>query len=170
MPSKVFGNAGAAIKAQDAAIRNEWRWALDNVGMALETRHTRLTRRWRHKPKFTTTFVIATYEYSVIVQPSGENRKYWLWVDRGTKPHTITGNPYLRFRTGYNARTSAGPPPKSSNRGGAGTATGGYVTKQTVQHPGTKARRFGREFADSERDYFVSEVEDAVRRGLAASR
>lgn len=168
MPSKIIGNVVTAIRQQDRAIRDEWAYAMANVATALESRHTRLTRKWRHKPKFTQTFVIGVYLMIATVQPSGENRKYWLWVDRGTKPHIIQGNPYLRFRTGYQARTSAGPPPKSNV--GNGTASGGHVTKQTVQHPGTKARRFGREIAKLESSFFVQEIEDGVRRGLAASR
>ena len=90
---------------------------------------------WEHKPKFE------------FVEPEGKNYKITVgtndnifgWVDKGTKPHRIPkfGSKYLRFSSGYRAKTRVGI--IGSNPGGAFGAT---VSAMSVQHPGTEARKF----------------------------
>lgn len=62
----------------------------------------------------------------------------WSILNVGTRPHEITGNPFLSFQSGYAAKTRSawlGSDP-------SGGAFGDYVTVQSVQHPGTQPRKW----------------------------
>ncbi len=167
--SKVIGDATTILQRQQRNIRQEFEVCMGIVGDELEFDHVEVTRRWQHRPRFNQTFSIARNFLRVTVQPGGENRKYWVWVDRGTKgPYRIPkiirpGQPLLRFRTGYSARTQ----PTAKYNVGTGFRFGRWVTKQQIIHPGIKARRFGKDFAERILPFFKQQVLDAIRRGLS---
>jgi hypothetical protein len=92
---------------------------------------------WKHKVRF-----VASQPQSQggnYVLNVGTDDKIYGYVDKGTKPHIIRAkrSPYLRFRTGYKAKTI--PLALRSRTGGA---SGGWVSPQVVHHPGTEARQF----------------------------
>jgi len=100
-------------------------------------RYRRTTQTWRHKPTFVAVREFTPNSYGVIV---GTDDPVYGYVDRGTRPHIIEpkgpGYP-LRFRSGYNAKTTPGV--LGSQNGGA---FGNSVHAWRVHHPGTQARKF----------------------------
>jgi len=59
-------------------------------------------------------------------------------------PKIIVPGKFLRFRTGYSARTA----PIAKFNVGTGMANGGWVTKKQVMHPGIKKRKFMETFLE----------------------
>lgn len=84
----------------------------------------------------------------VLVKPSGSRAKIWKYIDLGTGLYGARGRSYvitpktpggyLKFRTGYSARTA----PIAQYGVGTGTANGPWVQKRMVIHPGIKSRKF----------------------------
>jgi len=99
---------------------------------------------WKHKVDFRAKFQIRGGDGVLYAYPTGENKKYWIWTSRGTKPHPIDAKnaPFLIFPYG-----GPGQAPKTRTPRGSGGSFGGPgVTKWAkvthVDHPGTKARLF----------------------------
>jgi hypothetical protein len=97
----------------------------------------RTTDTWKTKPSFEALEEVAGDAFTLIV---GTDDPIYRFVDLGTKPHDITGNP-LAFQWGgpgsYTAKTVPGV--IGSRKGGP---SGGTVFVTVVHHPGTKARHF----------------------------
>jgi len=49
----------------------------------------KIVANWEHKPKFQCRTTLRPEGFVLYVFPTGENKKYWIWTSRGTKPHTI---------------------------------------------------------------------------------
>ncbi len=78
-----------------------------------------------------------------------------LWLEEGTKPHTITGNPLLWFRTGKAFTTAAGKL----------IPEGTLISKHEVKHPGFAGIHYTRDaFAEMESEIRLR-LEDAVKLG-----
>lgn len=114
----------------EAAVRAAMQQAADEAVELYE----QATKTWEHQPAFEQVPV----KDGIIV---GTDSDIFGYVDEGTKPHTITikNARVLRFRRGYQAKTSPGV-----LGSGSGGASGEYAYAKTVQHPGTKARNFTR--------------------------
>lgn len=94
------------------------------------------TRTWDHKPKFTVEVTQTGANYEVT---AGTDDKIYGFVDAGTRPHRIpkVGSKYMRFRSGYRAKTRVGV--IGSSPGGA---FGASVSAMVVNHPGFPGRKF----------------------------
>lgn len=90
------------------------------------------TRTWTHKPTF-------TVEKTTRGWAINTDSQIYQWVDQGTRPHVITAKNalLLKFPGPYQPKTK--PNVIGSFAGGRGRV---WVSKRTVQHPGTEARNF----------------------------
>lgn len=122
----------------------------------------RTVANWKHKPGFAARKYVTRQAIRVCVYPTGENKKYWIWTSRGTKPHPIEPKkkPILAFPSIYIPKTSIGP-----TYGGPGTSKGPTIFAMHVDHPGTWPRHFEEAWAIWARDWFRREMENAMRRG-----
>lgn len=128
--------AADARGAFDASLNETGQWA--------KKKFEDITADWKHKP----TFTIVRTPNTVRVDITGPNAQVFRYVDEGTRAHVIRakgggrrrGSKLLTFRTGYKPRTR----PNNTTFKGPGVATGGFVSKKSVRHPGTKARNFKR--------------------------
>jgi len=126
---------------------------------------------WDHKPEFKSRKFIKPDSISVNVFPAGPNKKYWIWVSGGTRPHIIEAknSPTLAFMWGgpgsYQAKTKPGKPRYK----GPGTVLGGkMVFPRRVKHPGSKAREFEGVIAKEEKPWFSRTMENIWRRTIRA--
>jgi hypothetical protein len=89
---------------------------------------------WSHKP--TVDVKERSDGYSLTV-----NDDVWNMLDKGTRAHRIVARraKRLRFFGGYRAKTRPGFIGSQ-----AGGASGGVVFRQSVNHPGTKARSWSK--------------------------
>jgi hypothetical protein len=128
------------------------------------TYHRKVVREWEHRPGFRQQKYRNPNVYTIKIVPTGRYAPIWYFVDRGTKPHEIAAKnvPMLKFQTGYNARTAA--PAKFAQ--GTGKASGAWVTKAVVQHPGTEAREFTQTWIDDLEPPFPDRIQAAIQRGL----
>ncbi len=118
--------------------------SLNEIGVWAKRKFDDITNGWKHKPDF----VIRRTPYTVSVTVAGPNAKIWRFVNDGTPPHLIRakgggrrrGANLLTFKTGYQAKTR----PNNTVFKGPGVATGGFVSKKVVHHPGSKPRAFER--------------------------
>ena len=96
----------------------------------------------------------------------GTNSKIYEYVDKGTKPHIIRPKraQFLRFQTGYRAKTTPGIIGSSS-----GGRSGDIVYSQGVRHPGTKARKFSEIINKKYERKFKDEMHAAMRRAAQKS-
>ena len=126
--------------------------------------HRKVVREWTHKPGFRQQKYRNPNVYTIKIVPTGRYATIWYYVDRGTKPHEIAAKnvPFLKFQLGYNARTA----PKAQFAQGTGTASGAWVTKAVVQHPGTEARNFTQTWIDDLEPPFPDRIQAAIERGL----
>ena len=123
----------------------------------------RIVASWEHKPDFKAMKKVTRGAAKVYVYPAGENKKYWIWVSRGTKPHVIRPKraKVLAFPSVYQPKTTArGPGYK-----GPGKSSGPTIFAKEVHHPGTKARHFEEAWARWAKTWFRREMENAMRRG-----
>ena len=118
--------------------------SLNETGRWAKQKFEAIVSNWQHKP----TFEIRRTRMTVSISVTGPNAQIWEFVDAGTRPHVIKakgggrrlGAKLLTFRTGGQAKTR---PNNSVFKGGA-PASGPWVSKQQVNHPGSKARNFTR--------------------------
>jgi hypothetical protein len=101
--------------------------------------------------------------FVLYVYPTGENKKYWIWTSRGTKPHPITpvNAAVLAFSQTYTPKTA----PRGPSYGGSGESSGPMVFAMYVDHPGTAPRHFEEAWARWAKKPFRREMENAMRRG-----
>lgn len=139
------------------------RTARGPVCKRLESYAKRITDPWDHQPEFKCFVGISRGGLIIWVFPFGENKKYWIWVSRGTKKHTIEAKnkPLLIYPSIYNPHTTVrGPGYK-----GKGEESGPLVFRRSVEHPGIKARHFEEAWARWAEPWFPREMENAARRG-----
>jgi hypothetical protein len=128
--------ANDARGAFDASLNETGQWA--------KKKFVDITAGWKHQP----TFQVVRTQYTVRVDVTGPNAKIFRYVDEGTRAHLIRakgggrrrGSRLLTFRTGYKPKTR----PNNTQYKGPGVATGGFISKKVVRHPGTAARNFKR--------------------------
>lgn len=89
---------------------------------------------WNHQPTITTKERSDGYSLSV-------DDDVWNMLDKGTRAHRIIARKAkrLRFAGGYRAKTRPGFIGSQ-----AGGTSGGVVFRQSVMHPGTKARSWSK--------------------------
>lgn len=155
------------IARQKKEIAKEIESELRNTGMELKTSHDKVVREWTHRPTFKATYSTHAAIQSVKITPQGKNKAIWFYVDLGTKPHVIraVNAPFLKFQTGYSARTAVSAEGAKSAQG-TGERFGNWVQKTEVQHPGTEARNFTQSFMDELSPSFGDRINAAVKRGL----
>ena len=145
-------------------IRRALTKALETVVVPkLIKEHEKIVSNWNHKPRFEGKARLGIGVAYVKIVATGPNAKYWVWVNEGTRPHTIApkAGPVLRFKTGSTPKTTAGKP---SSFGGPGGAKGGFVSAKSVDHPGTKAREFTAQIAEENKRWFANTMRNEWKR------
>ena len=163
MPSRVVkSNLRQKLLKLDKDLRRELSAVGEETGKVLKRDHEKVVSQWTHKPKFNYSVTVSRGVFSTDVIVYGANAKIWKFVNYGTKPHKIRAKnkPFLRFRTGYQARTARG------GFGGPGRATGGWVAAKEVSHPGNAAREFTKQISKRARPRFRRLTEKAFRKAI----
>jgi hypothetical protein len=156
------------------AIENGAYDALSEVGREWSSERDRNVSDWSGKPRFT--YVVVTDDDKTVLElrVTGDNADKWIWVDQGTatgrEERPTTAYPIrpkraggvLRFQTGYSARTR----PIARAGVGSGTASGEWVSRQEVMHPGIAARKFTAQYADDNKERIKQQIADAIKRRL----
>lgn len=155
------------VKTNDG-FKDELKAELTPVAKKLTTKFRRAVSDWQHKPTFAYRITVSRKAVRLTVFPRGENRQIFLWVDRGTEPHVIRAKnkPYLKFQTGYSARTA----PIARHHQGDGKAYGDWVSAQVVNHPGTEARQFGDTYKEDMLPDFQDVKEKAFKNAVARAK
>ncbi len=138
----------------------------DDVKPELIKRFKRVTSNWEHKVDFKARKQIRPNNIQVSVFPTGKNKKIWIWVSGGTRPHKIRARKAKRL-----AFVSGGPgsyKPKTKKPckfGGPGVVIGGSpVFVQEVDHPGNEGREFEKTIAADYKRPYSRTMENAFRR------
>ena len=157
----------AALRRIDTRIRNNCEVALYVTADEIAGDFRQVTARWSHKPKFARIRTANKNIISVTIEPDGKNAQIFKWVDQGTKgPYLIPKfgpmlpGQRLTFRSGYSARTQ----PRGKYNQGSGQASGAWVSKERVIHPGIKAREFTQTIAEDALPILVQNERLALRR------
>ena len=164
--------AGRSIKSemrrrifqQDKALRAELQAVAETYTDLLQSKHEAVVRDWTHRPKFQGKTYVSKRQILSTVYPVGGNAKYYLWTDKGTKPHDIRPKRarYLKFQVGYDARTAPG----AKSGVGTGRKFGAWRSALVIHHPGTKARKFSEKFNKDILPDMRKDIENAIRRAL----
>jgi hypothetical protein len=166
LPTQLIkSNARANLIRRDVQLRQELAGTFNDVGREMKDSHEEVTSDWDHKPTFKIGMSISPYLLAVQVNVTGENAKIWIYVDQGTRPHSIRPkNPggVLAFQTGYNPRTT----PVAQAHVGDGRASGDWVHAKAVQHPGNDARDFSGTLRRFWKQEFTRQIENAFARAL----
>lgn len=171
MPSRTFRSARRILIETDVKVRRAVRQAVFDTAAELEDKAQTAVSDWKHKPRFQLNRIITPSMISITITPSGRHAVIFTYVDQGTagpyripkfvRPVTQTqGKQLLKFRAGYSARSA----PIAKHHQGSGQATGRWVTKQQVTHPGIKARRFLTTFSEELKPSLDRRVNNAIRR------
>lgn len=142
--------------------------ALDTNLADLEYKYQQATSDWSGNPQFKREVDVKPERITGRIKATGSEASalHFLWTDKGTKPHIIEAKtaPMLRFQVGYSPRTA----PVAQSHVGTGQASGAYVSKFRVNHPGTDARQFTKEWVKQQSPVLLSSIkiaiESAVRR------
>lgn len=144
-----MAKASALVKAIYQEVRGACVTALMNASDDIQSTARDTVREWRNRPGFGETVYNGQDRIEFLIKPTGNRKviKIFGYVDLGTKPHIITPKipgTFLRFRSGYSARTQ----PIAKYNVGSGRSFGDWVSKASVNHPGSKARLFLETHAD----------------------
>jgi len=127
-----------------------------------------VTANWKHQVDFQARKFFEADKIRLNVFPAGENKKIWIYVSGGTRPHRIRAKraKTLAFLWGghgsYKAKTK--PPGKF---GGPGTVVGGTMHfPPAVNHPGSEPREFEKIIAEDEKDWYNRTMENAWKRAI----
>ena len=100
------GKRRALLEDLNSVARAEIEKALDErVKPTLIRSHEIIVADWKHKPGFGAMKFIEPDRMRVYVFPTGEHKEIWIYVDQGTRPHTIPERvpkkaPVLAFMAG----------------------------------------------------------------------
>jgi hypothetical protein len=125
---------------------------------------------WEHKPKIVSEFTHQKTQLKLVVKPSGTNKRYWVFVSRGTseKVYGPKRAPVMTVRLGYVPKTAPGGVFR-----GPGSYSGEvvYTTMVGAKKPWKiKARHFEENIVDKfERNIFLF-MGFAVQKVLARHR
>ena len=166
MPSQVIRSGGRnAVLAKDRQLRLELTRITLDIGEQLAEKHRQVTRNWSKRIRFTVRQVVEPGFIGVEIVPAGRDKRIWRFVDKGTHgPYIIRAKKrggMLAFRTGYQPKTA---PVARVLQGGK--ATGKWVKKVQVIHPGIRPRKFTKTFDRELRPEFRRQVNNAIRRAM----
>lgn len=137
--------------------------ALDVSLIELERRYNSAVSDWKGKPRFYREIQVERDKITGRIRVAGSEdvKLHFLWTDQGTKPHTIRAKdaPLLRFQTGFSPRTA----PIARAQVGDGKASGDWVAKKEVSHPGTAARQFTQEWVKQQTPILLKTLKTAIR-------
>lgn len=156
------------LKKQRDFILAETFSAIYDTGVELQNEHRKVIRDWTHKPGFRVQSSRKPGLYTIKIVPTGRYAPIYGYVDKGTKPHIIAAKnvPLLHFQTGYSARTA----PVAKYNQGTGTASGAWVAKAQVNHPGTEAREFSKTFLEELSPTFGERIMAAIKLGIQKAK
>jgi len=152
-------------KLNTAAMQAALKKALLASEKQLLQAHENIVSTWNPPAKFVVRTQASTLQW-ILWCYTLDNR--YRWTDQGTKPHIIRAKnaPMLVFKSGYRAKSK----PKSlSPVIGGGKASGSWISKKVVHHPGTTARDFTGQIKKRYWPLFKKEMEGAVVRAAQAS-
>jgi hypothetical protein len=126
-----------------------------------------VVQSWTNKPRFETELTVSPSRIEAVIKPTGRAKKVFKYIDMGTKgpyliPKVVIPGRLLKFRTGYSARTA----PVGRYNVGTGSASGGWVSKAQVSHPGIKAREFSDKISKDNKFALDKRVNEALKRAL----
>lgn len=162
MPSRVIrSNLRQSLVTMDRQVKLELRKETQKQGKYLLDQFLDIVADWRTKVGFRLQVRIQQNRITITVFAAGVNKEIFGYVDEGTKPHVIKpkGNKPLRFKTGYQPRTTP-----IAEYGGMGKATGDWVSKREVYHPGIKAREFTITIGSEFEPLYRKAIENVFRR------
>ena len=126
----------------------------------------RVVANWKHKVEFKARKFIRTDRIWLDVFPTGEHKKIWIFVTKGTRAHIIRAKnaPVLAFLWG--GKGSYKPKTKPVGKfGGPGVVTGGTMHfAKEVHHPGSEGRDFEKAIRDDNKKWFSRTMENGWRR------
>lgn len=128
MPIKGFFNG--PIDFGEKRIGTLIKKELDKQAKAAEKLLLKPTSTWNHKPAFTTNN--SGDQVEVVTEDAA-----YFFVDGGTQPHPIDGNPNLVFQENYKPKSVV-----NSLNAVNGGKSGNFNVIQHVEHPGSDARNF----------------------------
>lgn len=128
--------------------------ALQKVAKQAQKLLLQPTSTWQHGVSFPITKITDGVEVSTDDAPYG-------YLDDGTSPHRITGNPFLAFPSSFGAKTTVG-----SLNAGPGTVGGNTVYTAEVEHPGNKARDFTGQVIKKVEPELQKEIEAAIEASI----
>jgi hypothetical protein len=163
--ARMLGSVQAVLRVRDRAVRAELGIALDNTTESTRRKLQNVVLRWKHKPKFIKKRAANPNGLRQLIELSGadEDIRVFIFVDGGTKPHTIRpkNGTVLAYQVGYNAKTA----PVARTNVGTGVATGAKViTPKPVEHPGTEPRNFSAYYALEAQEQLDNETKLAIAR------
>lgn len=164
------------VALQTKAMRNECEEVMEDHAQEMIDYLQDVTATWKapNKPKWSVkkTFDAREITWELVAI---RNKTPWIWIEKGTGRYgpnraaykiPKTPLPYpLRFRTGYKPKTMA----PARYGVGPGKATGQWVAKYQVTHPGIKAREFTKRAVENLKPTMLRNLENAIRRGIRKS-
>lgn len=161
------------LSQQDMAVRKALRVAVRDTLTDIETPVKSALANWSNKPRFSAKIKVTPSLITGEIEVGGSARKKFMWIELGTgkygpkkAAYRIPKNPVpgrlLRFQLGYSAKTA----PIARGNVGSGKATGAWISKATVIHPGIKARKFFEHNAQELQPSFEERVRLAIIRAV----
>ena len=153
------------VEAMESALRGE----MEKYKPFLIKDYENIVKSWGNpKPTFQAAVYVRPEGTTLVVRVLGpdEGRKKWIYVNEGTRPHTIRPKnaKLLAFPAAYSAGSSPG-----SIFTIKGSAKGPVVFAREVNHPGSAARNFDKVLAENHRKPFESWMQAAMSKAARAS-
>lgn len=166
-----MGELQDIIRRRDKALRASMKAELSYIAADMRAHFRRVTNRWKSKPAFKSMLRESRTELGMTFGPApGERGLRFHGIDYGTGKHgpkkrayfiRAKKGKYLKFKTGYSPNTRPG----GLFNAGLKRATGGWVQKQFVLHPGIKPRHFTKLYVDQQiRPNFRDRIIHALER------
>lgn len=132
-------------------------------GEIVKKEFEKTTATWQGaKPTFEIAIGLTGQDAIVLIGPAGstEGAQKWVWLDKGTKPHTIQAKnvPNLAFRVNFKPKTKV-----KTFSSSAGSIAPPWVNTPKVNHPGIEARDWTGEIAKRRRKKFTQRILKAAR-------
>jgi hypothetical protein len=123
------------------------------------------TATWKRKPEFSNILTVSNTMIRFLVETSDEIYGY---VDKGTRPHVIEGNPVLSFMWGGKGSYKAKTRVRVLGSSGGGSS-GDRVAFASVQHPGFEGRQFEDEILKKHEPLLWTRINRAFKNAIQAS-